>query len=369
MKRLLLILVLPLAASAQIAGPQTFFQAGSVAGSGGGGGGTVTSISAADSTLTFTPNPITATGTIGLNLASANTWTVPQAVNITGVGTAQTVGFLVENTTLAAAGAQKYSPLFMQYGSGWKTTATAASQIVAFGWQVQPVQGTTAPTGVYQLYSQINGGSLTPVVSTDTSGNTTVAALNVGTTGNTTAGVIALPASNAIIANNSVNSPINFGAAGTNGVIINPRNTNGDSVFANAGANGGILLFLTSNSDFLAYRGTAHTNSLYDNTDNTLSLGESGFRFFQLYLGTGGVHIASGTNAKAGTFTLAAGTATVANTSITANSVIVVTLKTLGGTRTGNPDIVPTATTGFVATELGGITDTSTYSYIVLETN
>lgn len=77
------------------------------------------------------------------------------------------------------------------------------------------------------------------------------------------------------------------------------------------------------------------------------------------------IKIVSGTNAKAGTFTLVAGVATVANTSVTANSVILVTLKTLGGTRTGNPDIVPTATTGFVAT--GGIADTSTYNFTILE--
>lgn len=77
--------------------------------------------------------------------------------------------------------------------------------------------------------------------------------------------------------------------------------------------------------------------------------------------------VKSGTNAKAGTFTLIAGVATVTNTSITANSVIAVTLKTLGGTRTGNPDIVPTATTGFVAT--GGVADTSTYNFIIMEVN
>lgn len=77
--------------------------------------------------------------------------------------------------------------------------------------------------------------------------------------------------------------------------------------------------------------------------------------------------VKSGTNAKAGTFTLAAGTVTVSNTSVDANSVIVVTLKTLGGTRSGNPDIVPTAGTGFIAT--GGGSDTSTYNYVILEVN
>lgn len=77
--------------------------------------------------------------------------------------------------------------------------------------------------------------------------------------------------------------------------------------------------------------------------------------------------VKSGSNAKAGTFTLVAGAATVGNTSVTANSVVILTLKTVGGTRAGNPDIVPTASTGFVAT--GGGSDTSTYNYVILEVN
>lgn len=77
--------------------------------------------------------------------------------------------------------------------------------------------------------------------------------------------------------------------------------------------------------------------------------------------------VKSGTNAKAGTFTLVAGTVVHANTSVTANSVIIVTLKTSGGTRVGNPDIVPSAGVGFTAT--GAATDTSTYNYIILEVN
>lgn len=64
------------------------------------------------------------------------------------------------------------------------------------------------------------------------------------------------------------------------------------------------------------------------------------------------------------TFTLVAGSATVSDTNVTANSVIIVTLKTAGGTRAGLPDIVPTASTGFVATAVG--TDTSTYNYVII---
>jgi hypothetical protein len=81
----------------------------------------------------------------------------------------------------------------------------------------------------------------------------------------------------------------------------------------------------------------------------------------------GTVSVTSGTNAKSGTFTLVAGVAVVPNTSVTANSVIQVTLKTVGGTRAGNPDIVPTAGTGFTAT--GGSLDTSTYNYWIEENN
>ena len=72
----------------------------------------------------------------------------------------------------------------------------------------------------------------------------------------------------------------------------------------------------------------------------------------------------SASNGLSGTFTLVGGTKVVSNTNITANSVVMVTLKTLGGTRAGNPDIVLTAGTGFTAT--GGSSDTSTYNYIIL---
>lgn len=81
-----------------------------------------------------------------------------------------------------------------------------------------------------------------------------------------------------------------------------------------------------------------------------------------VFIGVGG-----GANTASGTFTLVAGTKTVANNTITANSVVLVTLKTNGGVRSGNPDIVPTSGVGFVATGAG--TDTSTYNYVIVEKN
>lgn len=52
---------------------------------GGGGSGTLTSISPADASLIFTPNPITTTGTIGVNLGGAFTWTASGAASAPAV--------------------------------------------------------------------------------------------------------------------------------------------------------------------------------------------------------------------------------------------------------------------------------------------
>lgn len=88
---------------------------------------------------------------------------------IDGIGTTSADGFSAVNRTSAAAGAQQYSPMVCQEGQGWKTTATAGSQSVEFCWEVQPVQGTTAPSGNYLLKASINGGAFS-TVGTFTSG-------------------------------------------------------------------------------------------------------------------------------------------------------------------------------------------------------
>ena len=108
---------------------------------------------------------------------------------------------------------------------------------------------------------------------------------------------------------------------------------------------------------FQYYNGTSFVNALLINTSGNVVTNQIGSTF----------GVKSGTNAKAGTFTLSSGVATVSNTSVTANSVIMLTLKTASGTRAGNPDIVPTAGTGFTAT--GAATDTSVYNYVILEVN
>lgn len=78
--------------------------------------------------------------------------------------------------------------------------------------------------------------------------------------------------------------------------------------------------------------------------------------------------VKSGSNAKSGTFTLSSGLATVTNSSVTANSVIVACVKTSSGTLgLFSPEIVINAGTGFSAT--GAVTDNSTYNFVIIEVN
>lgn len=79
-----------------------------------------------------------------------------------------------------------------------------------------------------------------------------------------------------------------------------------------------------------------------------------------------GLRVKEGSNAKQGTATLAAGTVTVANTSVTANSRIIVGMATPGGT-VGAPFVSSvTAGTGFTIKSTSS-TDTSTVAYEIFE--
>lgn len=75
-----------------------------------------------------------------------------------------------------------------------------------------------------------------------------------------------------------------------------------------------------------------------------------------------------GSNARTGTGTLSGGTLAVANTSITANSVILIT-STGGGTNIGSLYVASqTASTGFTVSS-SNVLDTSGFSYFIFETN
>jgi hypothetical protein len=78
-------------------------------------------------------------------------------ITYSSIGTGTNSGLALYNLTAAAAGAQQYSPALSMIGYGWKTDATAASQLVGFAWQCRPIQGTSAPTGKLDLLKAING--------------------------------------------------------------------------------------------------------------------------------------------------------------------------------------------------------------------
>lgn len=80
------------------------------------------------------------------------------------------------------------------------------------------------------------------------------------------------------------------------------------------------------------------------------------------------IKIKSGSNSKAGTVTLSSGAGTISSTAITANSVLVMSLKTASGVITAKPyETAVTAGTSY--TIAAGAGDNSTYNWIIFEVN
>lgn len=127
---------------------------------------------------------------------------------ITGVGTsATTVGWQLQNSTAAAAGAQQYSPLFVQTAHGWQST-TLADQQWDWSQQVQTTQGNPS-TSSWILANQIASGGYTTRLTVNSAGAITTTAMitvggnvNIGSGSNLTwtsgRGIISSPAAGSI---------------------------------------------------------------------------------------------------------------------------------------------------------------------------
>jgi hypothetical protein len=96
--------------------------------------------------------------------------------------------------------------------------------------------------------------------------------------------------------------------------------------------------------------------SVFGGTAQALRVGTAG----------GGLSVAEGTNARMGTATLVAGTATVSNTSVTANTRIFLTAQTSGAAPGALRVSARVAGTSFTVTSSSG-TDTSQFAYLLVE--
>lgn len=242
-------------------------------GAGGGGtpGGSTTQIQynlagafAGSSNLTYASSLLTT-----LNAIAANT---------------SGDGLVVANTTAAASGNQRFSPRIVLDGQGWKTTATAGSQDVRFGMETRPVQGTTNPTGLFVIGSNINAAGYTDRFTIDTTGTAYF--------GDTTAGKIS-----------SASGALSIAAQGTNqNISMAPSGT-------------GYVDMVTSNGRFFVGRTTSTTlyslfelrNDLNSNT-RSMQVAYCSSGFTGTYL-AGGPSVETGVITTTGSYALIFGTA------------------------------------------------------------
>jgi len=124
---------------------------------------------------------VTVSGNVDTMMRAANNAAIRSAIGlgqtdaptflaINGEQAIPQAGLTLTNTTAASAGLQQTSPSIDLVGSGWKTTASASSQEVRFLQSVLPVQGTTNPTGLWQLQSSINGSAPFTVLTSSSAG-------------------------------------------------------------------------------------------------------------------------------------------------------------------------------------------------------
>lgn len=128
----------------------------------------ISSVSNSDGSLIISPT----TGAVvaSLNPAHSNIWTAAQTFQDNGLG-ATTANFIsLVNNTAATSGVTQVSPALLMTGQGWKTTSPAGSSAVSFQQYVQPVNGTTAPTGNWILSQSISGATEVAVLTVNSAG-------------------------------------------------------------------------------------------------------------------------------------------------------------------------------------------------------
>lgn len=120
-------------------------------------------------------------------------------------------GLVMSNSGTVSSGNQMYSPRLRLTGSGWKTNAVAAAQLVDWIAETIPVQGAAAPTSQLTFSSQINAGGYTVRAVLDSGGSIYLGPSATAGSISSTSGTVQLTASNS---NANVNAdPIGTGIA------------------------------------------------------------------------------------------------------------------------------------------------------------
>lgn len=86
----------------------------------------------------------------------------PITVTEDGIGSTSTDGIVLINNTLAANGAQQWSPRIRWTGAGWNATAAASRVVDALAEMVPLQQVSGDPIAALTFSTQVNGGGYTP---------------------------------------------------------------------------------------------------------------------------------------------------------------------------------------------------------------
>lgn len=86
----------------------------------------------------------------------------PVTVTENGIGTTSTDGVVLINNTLAANGAQQYSPRLRWTGAGWNATGSASRVVDATAEMVPLQQVSGDPVAALTFSTQVNGGGYSP---------------------------------------------------------------------------------------------------------------------------------------------------------------------------------------------------------------
>lgn len=159
-KLLLLLLLIPVSTEAQVS--RVWIRQG-----------TTLPVSCTNKTVLFNLTATDGANAAGIYRCTGTAYVVVTTVT-SAIGATSTDGMVLQNTTAATVGAQKWSPRLRLTGRGWKTDATAGSQTVDWIIENQPVQGAANPSTNLVFSSQVNAGGYTPRMTISSAGALTI---------------------------------------------------------------------------------------------------------------------------------------------------------------------------------------------------